>query len=82
MPDAVPSDRWGTNDIPILELSTRGIVMLRWAIIFFVISLVAGFFGFTGVAEGARGIAKILFFIAIALFVLFVILVFTVGSAL
>ena len=56
--------------------------MLRWAILFFVISLVAGFFGFTGVAEGARSISKVLFFIALALFVLFVILVFTVGSAL
>jgi uncharacterized membrane protein YtjA (UPF0391 family) len=56
--------------------------MLRWALIFFVVSLVAGFFGFTGVAEGARSISKVLFFIAIALFVIFVILAFAVGSAL
>ncbi len=56
--------------------------MLRWAIIFFIISLIAGVFGFTGVAQGARSIAKVLFFIAIALFVLFVILAFTIGSAL
>jgi len=56
--------------------------MLRWALIFFIISLVAGFFGFTGVAQGARSIAKVLFFIAIALFVLFIILAFTVGSSL
>ena len=56
--------------------------MLRWAIIFFVISLIAGVFGFTGIAEGSRAVAKILFFIAIALFVLFVILAFTIGSAL
>ena len=55
--------------------------MLRWALIFFVISLIAGFFGFTGVAQGARSIAKTLFFIAIALFVLFVILAFTFGNA-
>lgn len=48
--------------------------MIRWAIIFFVISLVAGFFGFTGVAAGARTIAKALFFIALAIFL--VILVF------
>jgi uncharacterized membrane protein YtjA (UPF0391 family) len=56
--------------------------MLRWALIFFVVSLVAGFFGFTGVAEGARSVAKVLFFIAIALFVLFVIIAFAVGSSL
>ena len=55
--------------------------MLRWALIFFVISLVAGFFGFTGIAQGARSIAKTLFFIAIALFVLFVVLAFTIGNA-
>ncbi len=56
--------------------------MLRWALIFFVVSLIAGFFGFTGVAQGARSIAKTLFFVAIALFILFVILAFAVGSSL
>jgi uncharacterized membrane protein YtjA (UPF0391 family) len=56
--------------------------MLRWALIFFVVSVVAGFFGFTGVAEGARSISKTLFFIAIALFVLFIILAYAVGSSL
>jgi uncharacterized membrane protein YtjA (UPF0391 family) len=50
--------------------------MLKWAIIFFVISLIAGVFGFTGIAAGARGIAKILFFIAVAIFL--IILVFGV----
>jgi uncharacterized membrane protein YtjA (UPF0391 family) len=44
--------------------------MIKWAIIFFLISLVAGFFGFTGIAEGSRGIAKVLFFIAIAIFLI------------
>ncbi|MCW5623378.1 MAG: DUF1328 domain-containing protein [Burkholderiales bacterium] len=44
--------------------------MIKWAIIFFIISLVAGFFGFTGVAAGAKGIAKILFFIAVAIFLI------------
>ena len=50
--------------------------MIKWAIIFFVISLVAGFFGFTGVAEGSRTIAKVLFFIALAIFL--IVLVFGV----
>ncbi|HWA13685.1 MAG TPA: DUF1328 domain-containing protein [Burkholderiales bacterium] len=50
--------------------------MLKWAAIFFLISLVAGVFGFTDVAAGARGIAKVLF--AIALVVFLVILVFGV----
>jgi uncharacterized membrane protein YtjA (UPF0391 family) len=44
--------------------------MIKWAIIFFVISLIAGVFGFTGIAAGARGIAKVLFFIAIVIFLI------------
>jgi uncharacterized membrane protein YtjA (UPF0391 family) len=36
--------------------------MLRWAVIFFVIALVAGFLGFWGLESSAAGIAKILFF--------------------
>jgi uncharacterized membrane protein YtjA (UPF0391 family) len=44
--------------------------MLKWALIFFVISLIAGFFGFTNVAAGTRSIAKVLFFIALAIFLI------------
>lgn len=43
--------------------------MLRYAIIFFVIALIAALFGFGGIAAGATEIAKILFFIFIILFV-------------
>ena len=50
--------------------------MLKLAIIFFVISLVAGFFGFTDVATGAKAISKILFFIALTIFL--VVLIFGV----
>lgn len=50
--------------------------MIKWAIIFFIVSLIAGLLGFTGVAAGFRTIAKVLFFIAIAIFL--VILIFGV----
>jgi uncharacterized membrane protein YtjA (UPF0391 family) len=50
--------------------------MLKWAIIFFIISLIAGFFGFTNIASGARSVAKVLFFIFLAIFL--IILVFGV----
>ncbi len=50
--------------------------MLKLAIVFFIISLVAGFFGFTDVATGAKSIAKLLFFIAFAIFL--IVLVFGV----
>ncbi len=44
--------------------------MLHYAIVFFVIALVAALFGFTGIAAGAVEIAKILFFIFLVLFVI------------
>jgi uncharacterized membrane protein YtjA (UPF0391 family) len=36
--------------------------MLRYAVMFFVIALIAAVFGFSGIAAGAAGIGKILFF--------------------
>lgn len=44
--------------------------MLHWALIFFIVSIVAALFGFGGIASSAVGIAKILFFIFIILFVI------------
>lgn len=40
--------------------------MLKWALIFALISLFAGVLGFGGVAAGAAGIAKLLFFVFLA----------------
>jgi uncharacterized membrane protein YtjA (UPF0391 family) len=42
--------------------------MLRWALAFFIIALIAAVLGFGGIAVAAAGIAKILFFIFLALF--------------
>lgn len=44
--------------------------MLRWALIFLVIALVAALFGFGGVAATASGIAQILFYIFLILFII------------
>lgn len=44
--------------------------MLYYAAVFFVIALIAAVFGFGGIAAGAAGIAKILFFVFIALTVI------------
>ena len=41
--------------------------MLHYAVVFFVIALIAALFGFGGIAAGAVGIAKILFFVFLAL---------------
>jgi uncharacterized membrane protein YtjA (UPF0391 family) len=48
--------------------------MLRYAIIFLVIALVAALFGFGGIAAGATEIAKILFYVFLLIFVVSLIL--------
>ncbi len=42
--------------------------MLHYAVVFFVIALIAALFGFGGIAAGAVEIAKVLFFIFLVLF--------------
>ena len=42
--------------------------MLKWAVVFLVIALVAALFGFTDIAAASAGIAKILFGIFLVLF--------------
>ena len=43
--------------------------MLYWALVFFVIALIAGLFGFSSIYVAAAGIAKILFFVFLVLLI-------------
>jgi len=52
---------------------SEGNVMLKWAAIFFVISIIAALFGFTDISAGAAGIAQFLFWIFVVVFVLLLI---------
>lgn len=54
--------------------------MLKWALIFLVISLVAGALGFTGVASGAKTMAKILFGLFLVLFLILLLLAWSAGE--
>jgi uncharacterized membrane protein YtjA (UPF0391 family) len=54
--------------------------MLKLALIFFLISIVAGVFGFTNIAAGTATIAKWLFFIGLAIVVVFLILGLLAGE--
>ena len=56
--------------------------MLRWALLFFLISLVAAAFGFTDIAAGAASIAKVLFFVFLVIFLIFLVLGIMAGEAL
>ncbi len=47
--------------------------LLGWAIIFLVVALIAAAFGFGGIASASAGIAKVLFFIFIVVFIVLLI---------
>jgi uncharacterized membrane protein YtjA (UPF0391 family) len=42
--------------------------LLRWAVVFFIVAIIAAIFGFGGIASGATDIARILFFIFLVVF--------------
>ncbi|MFT8805783.1 MAG: DUF1328 domain-containing protein [Acetobacter aceti] len=55
--------------------------MLRLALFFLIVSIVAGLFGFGGISSAAAGMAKILFFIAVIIcVVLFALVLIGVGA--
>jgi uncharacterized membrane protein YtjA (UPF0391 family) len=59
--------------------------MLKWALIFLVIALIAGALGLTPIARGAATISKILFalfFLGLLIVIVFVVLAVMAGDAL
>jgi uncharacterized membrane protein YtjA (UPF0391 family) len=57
---AVPATHW-KKEVPI---------MLGWVVTFLIIALIAGILGFGGIAGASIEIAKIIFFIALVLFLI------------
>ncbi|BCI68496.1 hypothetical protein AAJCM20276_31200 [Acetobacter aceti] len=56
--------------------------MLRLALFFLIVSIIAGLFGFGGISSAAAGMAKILFFIAVLIcVVLFALVLIGLGAA-
>jgi uncharacterized membrane protein YtjA (UPF0391 family) len=53
--------------------------MLRWAFLFLIIGILAGLLGFTTIAGASFAIAKLLFFIFIAIFVILLVAGLTVA---
>jgi uncharacterized membrane protein YtjA (UPF0391 family) len=73
----------GWNQTPLARLPPRrkrvdayGIAMslLKWALIFFLVSIVAGIFGFTGISAASADVARILFYIFVVIFLVLLIL--------
>jgi uncharacterized membrane protein YtjA (UPF0391 family) len=58
----------------ILAIDAKEVVMLSWALTFFIVALIAGVLGFTGIAGTLAGIAEILFFVFLVLFVVMLVM--------
>ena len=56
--------------------------MLRWAVIFLIIAIIAGLFGFTGVEQASATIAQWLFGIFLVLFLGALVIGLAIGSKL
>jgi uncharacterized membrane protein YtjA (UPF0391 family) len=56
--------------------------MLKWAVIFLIIAIIAGIFGFADVEAASAGIAKILFGIFMVLFLGAVVIGLAIGKRL
>lgn len=53
--------------------------MLGWALTFLVVALIAAVLGFTSIAGAAMGIAKILFYVFLVLFLVSIVMHFVRG---
>ncbi len=54
--------------------------MLRWALIFLVVALIAGVLGFGGIAGTASGIASTLFWVFVVLFLVSLVVSLVTGK--
>jgi uncharacterized membrane protein YtjA (UPF0391 family) len=54
----------------LLVTAAGGNEMLHWSLVFLVIALIAGALGFFGIAGAAAGMAKILFFVFLVLWLI------------
>jgi uncharacterized membrane protein YtjA (UPF0391 family) len=59
----------------------RSVTLLKWALIFLVVSIIAGVLGFTGISAASADIARLLFYIFVVIFLVLLILGLTVFRA-
>jgi uncharacterized membrane protein YtjA (UPF0391 family) len=60
------------------KLEERAMTILRWALLFFLISIVAGVLGFTGISAATADIARFLFYVFVVIFLVLLILGLTI----
>ena len=52
--------------------------LLKWALIFFLVSVVAGILGFTGISAASADIARFLFYVFVVIFLVLLVLGLTI----
>jgi uncharacterized membrane protein YtjA (UPF0391 family) len=60
------------------RLEERAMTLLKWALIFFVVSIVAGVLGFTGISAASADVARLLFYVFVVIFLVLLILGLTI----
>jgi uncharacterized membrane protein YtjA (UPF0391 family) len=60
------------------QAGVMGMTILKWALIFFLVSIVAGILGFTGVSAASADIARFLFYVFVVIFLVLLILGLTI----
>ena len=63
------------------EVPEHAMTILKWALIFFLVSIVAGILGFTGISEASADIARFLFYVFVVIFLVLLILGLTIFRA-
>jgi uncharacterized membrane protein YtjA (UPF0391 family) len=71
---ARPADRGGHG-------SELAMTILKWALIFLLISIVAGVLGFTGLSAASADVARFLFYVFVVIFLVLLILGLTIFRA-
>lgn len=63
------------------QAEDKAMTLLKWALIFLVVSIIAGLLGFTGISAASADIARFLFYIFVVIFLVLLILGLTIFRA-
>jgi uncharacterized membrane protein YtjA (UPF0391 family) len=69
--------RWNQG-LPGAKAGERTMTILKWALIFFLVSVVAGILGFTGISAASADVARFLFYVFVVIFLVLLILGLTI----
>jgi uncharacterized membrane protein YtjA (UPF0391 family) len=68
----------GLTDAPARSAEEQAMTLLKWALIFLVVSIIAGLLGFTGISAASADIARFLFYVFVVIFLVLLILGLTI----